>query len=277
MTLSPSDILLLICLGVIVLWTIRLARARGLNPWPWVVGVVLLIAIAWNYFSRPFIGPVAMAPLVFLLLFRSPLFRRNQAPASVPCPRCAAPDTGGLNFCVQCGWDLSKSYPNIGADASGVEEPASAAPEPPREPEPVSPAFDTTYETPPEPVAEPVSEYVTPAPPEPATGPAADSATERETETAATEPVLAQEVAPPPPEAEPPRPAPRRIPTAASMTERGIALFSQGRFQEAVDQFTKAIALDPKYRLAWERRAEAYGRLGRAEQEAADKRQLEAI
>jgi Tfp pilus assembly protein PilF len=61
------------------------------------------------------------------------------------------------------------------------------------------------------------------------------------------------------------------------MTERGINLFSQGRFQEAVDQFTKAIALDPKYRLAWERRAEAYGRLGRAERAAADKQQLEAI
>ena len=271
--MTVPDILLLISLGVIVLWTNRLARSRGLNPWPWVVGVVLLIAIAWNSFSRPFIGPVAMAPLVFLLLFRSPLFRRNQAPASVPCPRCAAPDTGGLNFCVQCGWDLSKSYPNVGADAGSAEEPASAAPESPREPEPVAPAFDTTYETPPESVAEPASEYVAPPSPEPATGPAADPEKERETETAATEPVLAQEqeVAPPP------KPAPRRIPTAASMTERGIALFSQGRFQEAVDQFTKAIALDPKYRLAWERRAEAYGRLGRAEQEAADKRQLEAI
>ena len=274
--MTASDILLLISLGVIVLWTTRLARSRGMNPWIWGVGAALLIAVVWN-FNRQFLGLVVMAPLIFLLLFRSPLFRRNQAPASVPCPRCAAPDTGGLNFCVQCGWDLSKSYPNVGADAGGAEEPASAAPEPPREPEPVAPAFDTTYETPPESVAEPVSEYVAPAPPEPATGPAADSEKERETETAATEPVLAQEVAPPPPEAEPPKPAPRRIPTAANMTERGIALFSQGRFQEAVDQFTKAIALDPKYRLAWERRAEAYGRLGRAEQEAADKRQLEAI
>ena len=78
-----------------------------------------------------------------------------------------------------------------------------------------------------------------------------------------------------PPAAAPP--AVRRSPTAANLTERGIALFGQGRVQEAIDQFTKAIALDPKYKLAWEQRAEAYGRLGRAEQQAADRRQLETI
>jgi Tfp pilus assembly protein PilF len=76
---------------------------------------------------------------------------------------------------------------------------------------------------------------------------------------------------------EPQKPTVRRFPTAASLTERGIALFSQERFQESVDQFTKAIALDPSYKLALKHRAEAYGRLGRAEQEAADQRQLEAI
>ena len=71
---------------------------------------------------------------------------------------------------------------------------------------------------------------------------------------------------------------PRRpLPTPANLTERGVSLFNQGRFQEAIDQFTKAIALDPNYREAWERRAEAYGRMGRSERQKADQSRLEAI
>ena len=74
----------------------------------------------------------------------------------------------------------------------------------------------------------------------------------------------------------PPR-EPRPIPTPANLTARGIELFNEGRFQEAIDQFTKAIALDPNYREAWERRAEAYGRMGRSERQKADQSRLEAI
>ncbi len=61
------------------------------------------------------------------------------------------------------------------------------------------------------------------------------------------------------------------------MTARGIELFNEGRYQESIDQFTKAIALDSNYREAWERRAEAYGRLGRPERQQADQRRLEAF
>jgi Tfp pilus assembly protein PilF len=61
------------------------------------------------------------------------------------------------------------------------------------------------------------------------------------------------------------------------MTERGLALFNQGRFQEAVDQFTKAIALDSQYKAAWAHRAEAYTKLGRGKEAAEDRRRLEAI
>ena len=65
--------------------------------------------------------------------------------------------------------------------------------------------------------------------------------------------------------------------TAAGMTERGLALVNQGRVREAVDQFTKAIALDPRYREAWANRAKAYSELGLSEKAAADRQQLEAI
>ena len=69
----------------------------------------------------------------------------------------------------------------------------------------------------------------------------------------------------------------RGIPTAPGMTERGIRLFNLGRTQEAIDQFTKAIALDANHKEAWERRAEAYARLGRDGEAEEDRRRLNSI
>ncbi len=258
--MSIADILLLLALAVVVLWTSRLAGNKGLNSWMWGIGSALLILVGWSFF-RQFLGVVVMVPLVFLLLYKSPLFSRNRQQGSPPCPRCGAPETGGLNFCVQCGWDLTRAY----GETATEEPPAPPAAEQPPVREPVAQRGDRTREI----ITEPAS----------AEGPTAEPDT-------AAEPVSAQsdspanaprekEPAPAPPVAA--KPQPRRIPTAASMTERGKALFSQGRFQEAIDQFTKAIALDPEYREAWEQRAAAYGRLGRAEQQANDQRHLEAI
>ena len=72
-------------------------------------------------------------------------------------------------------------------------------------------------------------------------------------------------------------PQPGPAPTAAAMTARGEALLSEGRLQEAIDQFTKAIALDPKHREAFERRAEAYTKQGRKERAEEDYRRIEAL
>lgn len=274
----------LISSAIIVLWTVRLARSKGLNPLVWGIGSTLLMALVWFAFDEGhrYAVFVGMAPLVFLLLFRSPLFRRGNpttataAPvaATNACPRCAAPDTGGQNYCVHCGWDLSRAY----AETADSPEPVASAT---NAPEPAATFMETTIE----------SSAATNATPEPAeitpqetVAPAAAPETPAAAPQPQPAPVLTQDTEPAPPPAEPipaapvaTPPAVRRIPTAANLTERGIALFSQGRFQEAVDQFTKAIALDPKYKLAWERRAEAYGRLGRAERQAADRRQLETI
>ncbi len=270
--MATQEILLLISLGIIVLWTTRLARSKGLNPWYWAVGTAVLVILAWT-FSRQFLAPVVMAPLIFLLLFRSPLFRKNRQPESSACPRCGAVDTGGLNFCVQCGWDLSLT--TMDQASSGGE--AAPSPEARRDDagtqqdESVQPAESPDLSTAPESrqaeeVQEPVQEAE--SAPQPA---------------AAPEPVLAQEATPAPVEEqapvqpERPRREPRPIPTPANLTARGIELFNEGRFQESIDQFTKAIALDPNYREAWERRAEAYGRMGRSERQKADQSRLEAI
>jgi tetratricopeptide (TPR) repeat protein len=92
---------------------------------------------------------------------------------------------------------------------------------------------------------------------------------------ASMEPVAVE--APPAPEPQPKPPRVHRPPTAAGMTERGLALFGQGKLQEAIDQFTKAIALDPGYLAAWQRRAEAYQRLGRPKEAAEDMRRLQTL
>ena len=297
----------LISLAIIVLWTARLARAKGMNPLVWGVGSALLMAVGWFVLPenwRNYMVFVGMGPLVFLLLFRSPLFRRGNsaataAPARVAaatCPRCAAADPGGQNYCVHCGWDLSRAYAES-ADSAETAAPAASPPEP------AGAVMETAADIPAATVTEsPADIPATAVTESPADIPAAaiKETTPKPAETATEEtvtpaaipqkppaapvaaPILAQDTEPPPEPVEtapatPPTPAVRRSPTAANLTERGIALFGQGRVQEAIDQFTKAIALDPQYKLAWEQRAEAYGRLGRAEQQAADRRQLETI
>jgi len=262
--MPAQDILLLISLGIIVLWTTRLARSKGLNPWLWGIGVVTIIVLGWT-FGRQYLAPLAMAPLIFLLLFRSPLFRRSSQSDVAPCPNCHASDTGGMNFCVQCGWDLSRADSAAGEmqeEMTPQRHEASAQSAAPVAEQPDSREQDAV------PAESPAGEDATQTGETPRYAPAA-------------EPVLAQDAveAPEEPEvpAQPePRPA-RPLPTPTNLTERGIELFNQGRFQEAIDQFTKAIALDPNYREAWARRAEAYGRVGRPERQKADQSRLEAI
>jgi Tfp pilus assembly protein PilF len=61
------------------------------------------------------------------------------------------------------------------------------------------------------------------------------------------------------------------------MTARGAAFLSEGKLQDAIDQFTKAIALDPSHREALERRAEAYTREGRQERADEDYQKVQAL
>lgn len=287
----------LISLAIIVLWTARLARAKGMNPLAWGVGSALLMTAGWFVLPewRSYMVFVGMGPLVFLLLFRSSLFRRGNptataAPAraaAAACPRCAAADPGGQNYCVHCGWDLSRLYAES-ADSAETAAPAASPPEP------AATVLETAADIPAATVTESPADIPAAAVTETASKPAETAPEETVAPAAipqkppaapATAPTLAQDTEPPPEPAEttpappppPPTPTVRRSPTAANLTERGMALFGQGRVQEAIDQFTKAIALDPQYKLAWEQRAEAYGRLGRAEQQAADRRQLETI
>ena len=72
-------------------------------------------------------------------------------------------------------------------------------------------------------------------------------------------------------------PQPGPAPTAEGMTARGAMFLSEGRLQEAIDQFTKAIALDPRHREAFEGRAEAYSKQGRGERAEQDYQSLRIL
>lgn len=227
---------------------------------------------------------LSVAPVLYLMFFVRPTEQRPRQTQRNACPKCASPHSPGQNFCTKCGWDLSREYTPEANDtvlASEMHQPQSSP--------------TATMERPSETPAEPPVSSVPTSPdtsPEPATEPAASpehtpEASPRSAATAAEGPPGEEYAAEPPvPDAEAePEPAPRPwglptpgpAPTAEAMTARGAALLSEGRLQEAIDQFTKAIALDPKHREAFERRAEAYTQQGRGERAEEDYRQIQAL
>ncbi len=242
-----GKILLILSLGLVVLWTVRLALSKGRNPWLWGGASLLLLALMTPY---PPWRILSMVPMLLLLFFaRKAQPQTNVKPGRVDCPRCQTHHTSSDRYCMNCGWELGKPYsesPASGKEVSGApvaragleKVAAGATVAPPKTPVPEAvPSNKPTAEVDKTPSQE------SPAP----------------QEKPAAVPVFA------------------KLPTAPSMTERGVGLFNQGRVQEAIDQFTKAIALDPTYKEAWAHRSEAYARLGRRKEAAEDTRRLEAI
>ena len=247
-----SEILQILSLLFVVLWTARLARNKGRNIVLWAAAAAVP-AVGLLAFFPSWITVFCMLPMLALVFMptRRPVATEGESDPTVACPRCQHTHEPGPSFCTNCGWELTRPYAT--ADAA---EPAPA----PR-PEPVAADAGAT----------PEQSAAAPAGPE-----------------SAFSPTQTGEAAPPPASSGEPEPepapafaaAPLRITrplTAAGMTELGLSLFNQGRFREAVDQFTKAIALDPRYHEAWANRAKAYSELGLSEKAAADRRQLEAI
>ena len=216
-----------------------MALSKGKNPWLW-GGLCLGLMFV------PEVKLLAAVPAVVLLFTKSS--REPGASVAEPelnsCPKCQAALVRDARFCTSCGWDLAEQYvpEAVSQDNSQEERPAAVAVE------------------------------------DPAPQPASDQQAEAPANDAA--PVPEDEAAPepsPPPFTPTRRPVNLVPPTAAGMTERGVTMFNQGRFQEAIDQFTKAIALDPTYVEAWARRAEAYAQLGRGTEADEDRRRLDAL
>ncbi len=260
-----NEILQILSLLFVVAWTARLARNKGRNPLLW-AGAAAIPALGLVEIFPDWLTVFCMLPMLALVFMRArqPLATDGEQDNTVSCPRCQHSHEPGPSFCTNCGWELTRPYAT--ADASGEQIDA---------PEPTlassAEAAADAGATLPSQTASPAEATATPEP-EPVL------ASQQTPETNPASPTQSSE-----PNGEPAPAfavAPLKITrplTAAGMTELGLSLFNQGRVREAVDQFTKAIALDPRYREAWANRAKAYSELGLSEKAAADQQQLEAI
>lgn len=257
--------LLIAALALVSLWTGRLAQSKGRNPWIWGVASFIL--------GIPLVHLFAVAPLVVLMFIKNPQQRTGSITPTTSCSRCQATSARNSRFCTSCGWELTRQYspeisPDVSPDVSIGEAPAESEPDSTQRgaaevSEPVPQESDAEAASAPE--AVPAQEVAQVATPESASEPTAQaSEAESQPERRISAPVFR-------------KPVPVDAPTATSMTERGVRLFNQGRVQESIDQFTKAIALDPNYSQAWAKRAEAYALLGRGDEAAEDKRRLDAL
>ena len=259
---------------LVAFWTARSAQARGRNPWLW-GGAALVLGIPWPWPNLPILG---VLPVLFLMFFVRPASSRN--PEQLACSKCASPHAPGQNFCTRCGWDLSVHYSPDSTDtvlASEMHQSASTStPTRERSSEPAAP--DPTVETTPH-ASPPVSSRADDvAWEEPSATSAVSDGLPQEAET-----VLESEDTPDgEPEIDPQVrpwgvPVPGPAPTAVGMTARGADLLHEGKLQEAIDQFTKAIALDPTFPDAFRQRAEAFSRQGRQDRADEDNRQAQSL
>ncbi|MCH8280183.1 MAG: hypothetical protein J4O03_04225 [Chloroflexi bacterium] len=265
---------LYLSLALVLVWTYRLARAKARQPWLWtaaalaitVLGHEKLLGDPWQLFS--------LAPMIVLLFLKAPTPKTVPPPEGVSCPRCQANHPYGRYYCTNCGWELTKAYSEAGA-----------VPEEPAQPRPITETLEPAAATnAPQAVDVPSQSAQTESPVDsevpsaPEEDPGKEVAPAMEAQSAkpqTSEPQSAEAATPYQPAGL--KPMTGGMPTAARMTERGLGLFDQGKPQEAIDQFTKAMALQADYGPALEGRAEAYAKLGRNEEAAEDRRRLEAI
>lgn len=254
-TLYGMNIVLqLLSLIFVVLWTARLARNKGRNILAW-SAIAAVPAVGLLNGFPDWITVLCMFPMLALVFVpaRPTTNSTGIEDDSLACPRCQHSHDAGTTFCTNCGWELVRPYATADAPAEGNS--AAEDVQSPLEPTPSSAAASAA----PEPV---IASSQSDTAPEESTVPGVTAAADLRPDPI---PFSAQ---------------PLKVTqplTAAGMTERGLALINQGRAREAVDQFTKAIALDPRYREAWANRAKAYSDLGLIDKAAADTRQLEAI
>ena len=270
-----STVFLIAALALVSVWTSRLAKAKGRNPWLW-GGASFDLGI-------PTVHLFAVVPLIIIMFLKTPQQQAEGILKTTDCPKCQATIAVSSRYCTKCGWELARvtalDTPQeveapITAASTQTEEPPEVAQQPGQ-------VFAETETAQPEglvnesasvTVADSTSD---PAGEQPATIDSWATADAETPDNAATNDAATEEM--PAPITSYRKPVPVDAPTASVMMERGVQLFNQGRTQEAIDQFTKAIALDAGFIEAWAKRAEAYALLGRGDQAAEDQRRLDSL
>ena len=271
-----STVFLIAALALVSVWTSRLAKAKGRNPWLW-GGASFVLGI-------PTVHLFAVVPLIIIMFLKYPQNRAESVLKSTDCPKCQATTAVSSRYCTKCGWELARVITlDTPQEAEGPITVASTqteeSPEVTQRPDQV--LADSGGAQPEEVVNSPASLPVAGSTPEPAAEQlatsdfAAATADAEMTDDTATNDAATEDM--PAPITTYRKPVPVDAPTASAMTERGVQLFNQGRTQEAIDQFTKAIALDAGFIEAWAKRAEAYALLGRGDQAAEDQRRLDSL
>lgn len=259
----------------VAIWTARLATTRGRNPWVWGGAALLLGVLPLSYSSL-----LGILPVVVLMFMKAPAAANSERPVRLACARCAQTHGPGQRFCTNCGWDLAEIYsPDLTEAAQSTATPTLPPPvEQVRQPE--APAGPAPAETVPPAASSADSRVDEQSPTLETPGPAEDVDTAPVSD--GTSGIVPDEVAEPEPAHAAPDhlwglPDPGVAPTAAVMTNRGLERLRDGRIQEAIDQFTKAIALDPDYREAWEHRAAAYTKQGKNHEAEQDLRRVQGL
>ena len=290
----------------LAVWTAKVAMSRGRNPWIWGGASLLLGLLPWNFLGvlpllfMLFMPRTTIDPQTKLQRLACSKCANTHRPGQRFCTNCGwdltevytPEDTEQYNIPAPMAPLVEDSIAGVETAAARSQD-ASAVRE--VEPSPIEesrPVIAQSVEAPPtaegaRPVTAQAADAADPAmaqtaePIQAATepGPAAGQPAEAAPVTAEPGPVMGQgaEARPADQDDGASAPAPWGVPTpgapptAATMTARGMRLFNDGRTQEAIDQFTKAIALDPSFPEAWERRAEAYSKQGRGEAADADR------
>lgn len=249
--LTLSNIFLYFSLALVLLWTVRLARSKGKNPFLW-GGIAFLLMLIPDWSAL-----LAMGPMVVLLFMKAPQEPVEESVQdAVTCPKCRAYHALGHTYCVNCGWELNRPY----ADSAGQSTETNVAQTIHLEQTAEALAAPELAESPAEVDNSSVTSYAGSSTVE---GPAAEAPSVD----------VEEEVTP----ASPPKPVVSRPVTPARFTEQGLERLGEGHLQEAIDQFSKALALDPAYVPALVQRAEAYFQQGREDKAAEDRQQLEAL
>lgn len=278
-------------LALVVLWTVRMANAKGKNPFLW-GGISFSLSLV-PQFVDSWPALLGMGPMVVLIFMKSQrtAVEKPNSQTTITCPKCQAYHALGHTYCVNCGWELKRPFTEPTSPRSGTATAPQIQLEPMTDVESADRVEQRTSgaSTPPQPTEMmPETEAASPdavspdavspdaVSPEPVTPEAVSTndGGEGDREEVPSEPVNPEPVAPEPVA---PEPVVSRPITPARFTEQGLDLLALGKCQEAVDQFTKAIALDATYSSAWEHRAEAYARQGRNDKAVEDRLTLENL